>query len=72
MSHPVPLCHPYNLLQSLLTLGDLGSLSVEGAVELVIFALERVDLLVKLGLYLGRLELQLLERLQSALHRGRQ
>ena len=52
-----------------LTFGDLGPLLVEGVVELVVLALQRVDLLVELGLDLGRLELQLLERLQSTLHR---
>ena len=51
-----------------LTFGDLGPLLVEGVVELVVLALQRVDLLVELGLDLGRLELQLLERLQSTLH----
>ena len=51
-----------------LTFGDLGPLLVEGVVELVVLALQRVDLLVELGLDLGRLELQLLERLQPALH----
>ena len=46
----------------------LGPLLVEGVVELVVLALQRVDLLVELGLDLGRLELQLLERLQPTLH----
>ena len=38
--------------------GDLGSLGVEGVVELVVLALQRVDLFVEFGLDLGRLEPQ--------------
>ena len=52
--------------------GDLGSLGVEGVVELVVLALQRVDLFVEFSLDLGRLELNLLERLQAPLHRSRQ
>ena len=36
----------------------------------MVLALQRVDLLVELGLDLGRLELQRLERLQSTLLRA--
>merc|ERR1719222_748224 len=61
---------PFTLLFSwfIFSAGYEGSLGIEGRVQLMILALQGVDLFIELSLNVGRLHLQLLQRFYPAPH----